>query len=451
MVNLNSFFSHEINFKIVRVAMKGDAVDLVPRRSVGVLDRIYRFATFQKDPQLIVINRTLAKAFAGNLLEEISAEIFKNETSKLNKVKNMFITNLTHLNEKFINGNKTNFLTHIIWKIANFVRWIFGKELLGYQVLDISDIEKKLNDKVINFLSQNAIHVGHQTQLPASYGSFKHLSTDVIKSHDAVPADILALLHPSCNEHTINEVWAGMGAEKQQAAQHLFETGELQLSSHEFPLVQGGNISNLGIEVVGEVTLPLTEGEFENLQKTLTSSVSDQSRLLAALILVSAGGKAIDLLNFVNKNGVHCLEGLKTLLLTGEQPTTVNPPVEDEKRITLLDRIMDPDNPPILKIEGNPFSLRLDSKKEMFVIQNHSDVPMQVTFEGIIHNGRYLKVSRNSPNKAYYLVRKGNPVMGSQIIEVGVPQNCYYKLASGKSHFIISVEDLKNIDGSNYK
>ncbi len=463
MVNLSSeYFNSEIDFSLSRAVLQSGTVGVVPKPLEGKGSRIYRFFTFQKNADLLAVNKTLANA--GNLIDDIAKMIFQQDVAKRENLKNNVITNLTLLNEKFIRGNKMNFLSGVILRVINFIRSYFGKEAIGYKELNIKDIESQLLLKLTQMFNadqkknDDKVVKGDETEKkeePVNQSGAIVPYTGKLP----VPQEIVPLFTgglTSNNPLTLNQVWTLIPQEQQLAVEKLFQTGELTLHHHVISMTGQGGTSNIALEAEGDVTLTLEEEDLQGLQQALTGSADPQSRLLACMVLVGAGDKALPLLTGLEKGEVKTIEGVTRLLLLGAPPTESNnnsqteaspeeKPTKTEKpHKSVLDRITDTDNPPILKVDKNPFSVRLDTKKGRFIIENLSENAMYLNAEGIIYRGRYCKYIDSRP--PFVLVKKDERSHDGDLVGIEILENCYYKLSyGGPSHMIISHESLSKM------
>lgn len=467
MVALGSvFYNSEINFDTARVLMAGDYVSIIPRPKSNLIDRISHFFTFTKDSNLMAVNRLLVQGCErGSFAEGIKNQIVYQYKSDVISVKERVVSNLAHLNDKFIKGSQINLFSALVLRVINFVRWILGKEKIGYKPLDMAKLERDIDQKLLRWYNAKP----QQPAAPPSYpdhSSPPELPIDespggaIIPFHKfdfLVPKPLRPLLIGSvsnCDDLTLTMVWEQLVQNEQDAVRRLFEAGELQLSDHEFRMYVNGAKFSLGFEAEGDVTLPIDEEELEQLQKALTGSVDDMSRLLTCLVLVKAGSKAIPLLDYCRHSDIKSLEGIERLLLEGPPPPVEQKPAEGEqipketkiRKKTLLERVTDTEDPPILKIEGQPFTVRLVTKMGRFVIENRSSVPMYVTGVGIMYRGRYCKFNKLASDEPRVLVNKNSRPTPDQVVEVQVHQDCYYKLTYGNSSFTISLEHLKKMN-----
>lgn len=446
MVNFsNEYYTMDINFALSRAVLKESAVELVPRDKEGFRSKAYRFFTFQNDPRLLEVNKKLTGG--SGLVEEIAKEIFRQDVTARESQKNHIITNLNQLNEKFIKGNQRNFLASVALRIINFIRGLFGKEKIGYKELDLKKIENDLVLKLTQLVNASqpgpgAIVPFYQMKLP-------------------VPLPIVPLFGSQSQSLTVSQVWTLMPGTTQQAVTKLFETGELTLHNHVISVIGQNSSSEISLDAQGDVSLTLEEEDLKVLQLALTGEVTPQSRLLACMVLIRSGQKALPLLTALQDHDIQTIEGIARLLLEG--PTSASgekksggsteiPDVESkpkpvvEKPKTLLDRITDAANPPILKVDQNPFTVRLDTKKKRFIIENRSDKPMYFTAEGIMYKGRYCRYLDAATRPPFVVVKNDDHAPNGSLISVEVLENCYYKVSyGGQSFLIISREDLSKM------
>lgn len=438
---LNSvLYNRLIDFGSYRAVLQGGEITVTPRVKERVLERAFRFFTFQRSYDLLAVNQKLTRSF-----EQLVTEVNRAETAKRATV----FTNLAKLNEKFIKGNTTS----IILRIINYVLSFFGLEISRYTVLDIEKLKGKVDQNV------SMIPV---TDTPSD-NSLKDTDSSLVLIPKPIPGNIMdtpldiVLKNGTNHELTLGTVLNNLSPAQQSAALRIFEKGELSLTQHQFKLLMGNtHLVNLGLKTEGDVCLQLQPEELETLQLALCGKVDENSRLLAGIVLASVGSNALLLLKKAEeepelfKNSLPLLLGQADirLLLEGvtkedAKPKKIEKPVATK---TFLERITDNEDPPILKIEGHSLSVKYIKKERCFIIDNLSDVPFSVTSEGVMMNGRYYAFSDSSKQKPFILLNRKHANHEKDIFELQVQADYYHKISYGSSSLTISLEHLNRKD-----